>query len=276
MKVLSIVLVLASAIAINKAAPSPFDDDDFGTPLDFWNKSESYIHGGTNAVLGEIPYQISLQLNNRHRCGGSIIAARWIITAAHCVPRNGNPAGLTILAGTVDRTNADGTGQRVALEKIFNHPNYRSHLTGSDIALLKLTEAVKFGPNVKTIGIPPADHRATGKTHISGWGATESGPTNILKKVILDLFSDEQCGRDWADRNVKIVPEMICGGDREGKKSGCFGDSGGPWVDLEKKIVIALVSFGPGSCPHKKYPNISTEVAYFSTWIQKTIQENDD
>jgi len=270
--------VLLAAAFVKAAAPQLAIDEQisFGTPLDLWNSTEPYIHGGENAALGELPYQIALLKTGSQYCGGSILSARWVVTAAHCVPRSGNPAGFSILAGTVNTRNPGGSGQVIKVEKIFNHPNYRSHLTGSDIALLKLSEAIKFNENVKAIALPSESHRATGKTLISGWGQTERGSTDLLKKVILDLFSDEQCNKDWEDQRIKIVPEMICGGDRQGKKSGCFGDSGGPWVDLEKKILIALVSWGPGTCPHRKYPNVSTELAYFVPWVKKTIEDNLD
>lgn len=43
------------------------------------------IVGGSDAILGQFPHQISLRLKGSHNCGGSIISSKYILTAAHCV-----------------------------------------------------------------------------------------------------------------------------------------------------------------------------------------------
>ncbi|XP_076377027.1 chymotrypsinogen 2-like [Megalopta genalis] len=48
---------------------------------------EPRIINGTVAKPGQIPYQVSLQTSSNHFCGGSILNADYVITAAHCVVR---------------------------------------------------------------------------------------------------------------------------------------------------------------------------------------------
>jgi secreted trypsin-like serine protease len=53
-------------------------------------RSSDPIIGGEPAEVGELPWQVSIQEAHEsgpdaHRCGGSIYAAIWIVTAAHCV-----------------------------------------------------------------------------------------------------------------------------------------------------------------------------------------------
>lgn len=48
---------------------------------------ESRIIGGNLASAGQFPYQVALSISNSAGswfCGGSIIDANWILTAAHC------------------------------------------------------------------------------------------------------------------------------------------------------------------------------------------------
>src|SRR5690348_12693415 len=42
------------------------------------------IVGGEPTEIEKHPWQVALQLNGGFFCGGSIIAQKWILTAAHC------------------------------------------------------------------------------------------------------------------------------------------------------------------------------------------------
>src|SRR5262245_1459768 len=42
------------------------------------------IVGGERTDIKQHPWQVALQLRGQFFCGGSIIAERWVLTAAHC------------------------------------------------------------------------------------------------------------------------------------------------------------------------------------------------
>lgn len=45
---------------------------------------EQRIIGGQEVEPYSIKYQASIQYNRNHYCGGTLIAAQWVVSAAHC------------------------------------------------------------------------------------------------------------------------------------------------------------------------------------------------
>jgi len=45
---------------------------------------QKQIVGGVDASLGQFPWQAFIYIDNAYLCGGSLILANWVMTAAHC------------------------------------------------------------------------------------------------------------------------------------------------------------------------------------------------
>lgn len=100
--------------------------------------SEERIICGAAAGTGKFPYQVSLRhdLGRRHFCGRSIIASRFILTAAQCTQGQfANPRFVRVAYGG----NRISYGPRIIdLDRIVSHPKYDRYTGANDIAVLRI------------------------------------------------------------------------------------------------------------------------------------------
>jgi secreted trypsin-like serine protease len=59
----------------------------FNFQLQLFSQAPSgfYIINGEEIEINEAPWQVSLEIDGKHQCGGAILNQYWILTAAHCV-----------------------------------------------------------------------------------------------------------------------------------------------------------------------------------------------
>ncbi len=139
------------------------------------------IVGGQEADPGEWPWQVALvkkgpNLYNNQFCGGMLIAANWVVTAAHCVDTEG-PNDLDVVAGVHDLANPGANIQRRTLSQIIVHPNWNPTNGDSDIALLKLTSPIAERP--ASAGILPIRYIALAPTNVGDLAGRKLGNDSI-------------------------------------------------------------------------------------------------
>ena len=108
------------------------------------------IVGGEAAGSQTWGWAVSLRIGNS-LCGGSVIAASWVLTAAHCVD-GASASQITVYAGS----NAKLAGTQVrSVSAIRAHPSYSSQTYVNDIALLQLSSPLNLvSSGVSAICLP--------------------------------------------------------------------------------------------------------------------------
>ncbi|XP_045460105.1 chymotrypsin-1-like [Harmonia axyridis] len=229
-------------------------------PEDDEDDIDHRIVGGQDAKNGAYPYQVSIQEIEQHICGGSIIANRWILTAAHCIVGK-TLSRLSVVAGT---NSLDGTGKRYTIQRGILHPSYDRTRSTSDIAILKLRETISFNEKIKTINLPKVDTPRGVQLTLTGWGKS-SYPGQVvrnLKTIKLTSISNSQCRRSFS----QVLSSNLCTRGDPGRGA-CQGDSGGPLSDGSS--VVGIVSFGV-PCGVGQ-PDVFTRVFSFKKWITDNI-----
>lgn len=244
-----------------------------------------FIVGGGPAAEGEWPWQVALvggnatNLYNGQFCGGSLVAANWVVTAAHCV-YNAAPAAQDVVAGIYNLQSPAAGYQRRDVAQIVIHPNYNPNTSNSDIALLRLSSPVTLGGSgaTKTQAIqlvPPAIGSLDGfASWVTGWGDTNSTPQfpPQLYEVSVPIVANSTCN-DASHYAGAITNNMLCAGLEAGGKDSCQGDSGGPLVvNIGGQWQLAgIVSWGDG-CAQPHLPGVYTRVSNFTTWVNSYVQ----
>lgn len=65
-------------------------------------QSSVKIVGGNRAAEGDFPFIVSLQRRGNHFCGGTLVNADTVVTAAHC-STNANAETVSVRAGSLVR-----------------------------------------------------------------------------------------------------------------------------------------------------------------------------
>jgi len=246
------------------------------------------IIGGKKAEAREFPHMAAVGFDGPENkilwnCGGSLISAKIVLTAAHCTMSLDWGNATWVRVGILNLAQTNQNTQTIAIKERINHPDYIGPSEYHDIAILRLEHEVTYSAWVRPACLPVdwPDEGQTGMAIATGWGvvdwADDKGSDNLLK-VTLNLVSHETCNASFFDGGSSaqltqgVVDEwQICAG--EPGKDTCQGDSGGP-LAIHKTVdecmynIIGVTSLGRlcGSI----IPGVYTRVHHYISWIEKT------
>jgi trypsin len=232
------------------------------------------IVGGAPVALGQAPWQVLVSIRNQELCGGSILNATTILTAAHCVDRGRTPADVRVVAGTV-QLGQGGIDRRVT--GITIHPSWDRTSYRNDIALVTLESPLPTTADISPIRLPDIDQPwplAGTPASVFGWGSsqTNGSASEILQGadlVVLAGPDDPVCG---GYGNLYDPVSQLCAGVIQGGVDACQGDSGGALVITTSAgpTVAGVVSTGQ-ECGAARFPGLYTRVTTYLSWLQPLV-----
>jgi len=279
-------LTLTVLVLLGLASPSYFASAraSSSTATSNTNLRQPRIINGTTAEADRYNYFVSLQVDLEHWCGGSLIAADVVLTAAHC-------SDLTSAVITRHDLGDLSDGTVIPFEESLPHPNYDSFTMDNDFMLLFLRDPAPQDAAFVKLNSDPNVPAAGDYVTVMGHGDTKSddviyeGSMELLE-VELNVLSNEECEERYKDiftddfltddvfTGDVLTDNMLCAADI-GEDS-CQGDSGGPLVVKGNNVhgsddvQVGVVSWGAG-CAHPDFPGVYSRVSAAFDWIRQEV-----
>ena len=226
------------------------------------------VVGGTFEPDFKYPWVVRM-----NGCGGVLIDAEWVLTAAHCVTPGIGFGKLTYTrtdpyTGTVSTETRAPAPVGSRRDGVFIHPDYTpSNDQANDIALIKLASPFTISPYLQTVGLPRLSRNpgmvGTVASAVSHTSATPAGQLAIFRGPISALASPTKI----------FIPASTAGA------SLCPGDSGAGFVTVEsgRATVRGVASQGSvNSCMTPSGEAVFTDVFVFRGWILQTMGKSDN
>jgi len=238
------------------------------------------VIAGVTAVRGSWPWQILMSFNGRAMCGGSIVGPLHVVTAAHCVAgKTRDPSLFTVRVGEHDRVKLEGSEADYRVKEVYQHPEYQHPSPlNNDIAVLELVRPIRFNKYVQPVCLPDRKVPVGTECYITGWGkiAHPGSMTRFLQEAKMPVVSNLECRiKNYPIIPIRVTKTMLCSGDGGiSRRSGCHGDSGGPFVcNVNGRWELqGAVSHGSPRCSSRETYTVFANIAYFRGWIENIMR----
>lgn len=230
----------------------------FFSAASLYSLTPRIVGGSVVSSIEDVPYQVSVRLNDQHHCGGIIISKNYVLTAAACVI-SGTLNQYTIRAGSLIN-NYGGTLHQIS--RIIRHEQFyinNLNIPVNDIALIQVSSPFIFDGSRDAVPLVEQPARVGSVARISGWGWMNSTFPLQLRRASVQLIDTRVCNNKYGGN---VPPNQICAYTRG--QDACQADAGGPLVVGLR--LAGIISWGKG-CALQNYPGVFTDVYAYRNWI---------